>query len=427
MVGVAVVVGATAAALPLGSQRMAGARLALLLGAAAAFAWVLVAHAHHPFLSVRLVLGGTVLLLAVSVAVPPQGSADLWSYSAYGRLVAHDHRSPYRADPDDLAPTDPIGARVAPAWRATSSVYGPAFVALAAGGSELAGTSPTANRLFWQGLAAAAVLASLLLLARQGADAGALAFLGLNPAVALTMVNGGHNDALVGLGVLAGVALANGRRHSMAGAVLGVAALVKVVALLPLGAVAVWVWRRGDRWAAARTAAVGGGLVVAGYILAGGLTALHPLSSLAGAHSRASIWTLLGRLAPVLQAPLVAGCALAAVLGAVLLGRWRPPLALLVGAVAVISLVGAPYVLPWYAAAALPVLALHWRSPLAFVGSATAVGLAASYVGAPRLHDAFLRAAVHPLPAVAMPLFFAGSLIWVTARSRQRESPIPVP
>ncbi len=110
-----------------------------------------------------------------------------------------------------------------------------------------------------------------------------------------------------------------------------------------------------------------------------------------------------------------------------LLGRWRPPLALLVGAVTVISLIGAPYVLPWYAASALPVLALHWRSPVAFVGGATALGLAASYVGAPRLQDAFLRSAVHPLPAVAMPLFFAASLVWLMARSRQRETPIPVP
>lgn len=425
--GVLVVVGATAAALPLGSQAAAGARLALLAVAAVAFAGVLVAHARRPFLSVRAVVVGSAVLVGVAVAVPPQGSADLWSYAAYGRIVAHYHRSPYRTEPDDLAPADPIGARVSPAWRATPSVYGPAFVAVAAGGSKLAGSSPTANRLFWQGLAAVAVLASLVLLARQGAGAGALAFLGLNPAVALTVVNGGHNDALVGLGVLAGVMLAERRRPVPAGAALGLAALVKVVALLPLGAVAVWTWRRGDRRGATRTLGTGAGLVLLGYALAGGRAALRPLSALAGAHSRASAWTLLGRVVPVLETPAVAVCALVVVLGAVVLGRWRPPLALLVGAVVVISLVGAPYVLPWYAASALPVLALHWRSPVAFVGTATALGLAASYIGAPRLQDALLRTLVHPLPAVAMPLFFTASLVWLTAMSRQRAWPAPAP
>src|SRR5437667_45662 len=74
-------------------------------------------------------------------------------------------------------------------------------------------------------------------------SAAALALLALNPVVIVSVVNGGHNDALVGLGVLGGVLLAE-RRPLVAGLVLGAAALIKAAALLPLAVVAVWVWRR---------------------------------------------------------------------------------------------------------------------------------------------------------------------------------------
>jgi hypothetical protein len=402
---------AAALAMPLGSQRAAGVRLGLMLVAAASFALVLIIEARRPFLTVRGVLIGVVVTLAVAVAVPPQGSSDLWSYAAYGRTVAHYHRSPYRTDPDDVG-NDAITRRVAPAWEETPSVYGPVFVAVAASGSELAGSSPLANRLFFQGLAALAVLGALGLLARAGADPGALAFLGLNPVVALVVVNAGHNDALVGLGVLAGALLAARRRPVLAGVVLGMAALVKIVAVLPIAAVVVWAWRRGERspW----STAVGGlATVVLGYAVVGGKVALDPVLAMGGALSRASIWNLVGRVDPVLASPLLSGALVALLIGIVLDRASRAPLPSVCGTALLVYLLGSRYLLPWYLVWALPVLALRWRTSAATVASAAALGLAVSYVGAPHLRSPGLYAVLHPFYTWAMPVALASGLVWL--------------
>ncbi|MFN2606986.1 MAG: hypothetical protein ABR511_03675 [Acidimicrobiales bacterium] len=404
---------ATAAAVPLGSQARAGARLALLVVAAASFAGVLAAEARRPFLTRRAVLAGVLVTLAVAVAVPPQGSGDLWSYAAYGRIVAHYRRSPYRTVPDQVGP-DPITARVPTAWRGTPSVYGPVFVAVAATGSQVAGASPLGNRLYFQGLAAVAVLVGLALLAAGGWGPAALAFLGLNPVVAMVVVNGGHNDALVGLGVLAGVLVAVRRRPVLAGGVLGLTALVKVVAVLPVAALVVWAWRRGHArpW---RAAVAAGATVAIGYAVAGGRVAVAPVVAMGGALSRASVWSLLAHLDPALSAPVVAALIVAVVVAALLARASGAPLPLVGGGVLVVYLLAAPYVLPWYPAWALPVLAPGWRSRPSVLAAAASLGLAVSYVGAPRLRSADLRLLVHPIYAWAMPLALVAGLGWLVA------------
>ncbi|PZS19727.1 MAG: hypothetical protein DLM54_06480 [Acidimicrobiales bacterium] len=165
--------------------------------------------------------------------------------------------------------------------------------------------------------------------------------------------------------------------------------------------------------------AAGSTILGASYWLAGGRVALRPVLALGAAHSRASISTFAANVHPALGAPVFSALVVAAVALAVVLGPRRPPLPLLLGSVLVAYLAGTPYVLPWYVMWALPALALDWRSPVAAMGAVAALGLTVAYLGAPRLHDGFLRMVVHPVYAVALPLFFAASLAWLVARSRQ--------
>src|SRR5438552_752658 len=129
---------------------------------------------------------------------------------------------------------------MAPGWRPYGTVYGPVFTLASAQGMKAAGDSALRARLFFQLLAALAVAAAMALVWRRTRDAGAVAFVGLNPVLAVGVVNGGHNDVLVGLAVLAGVLVAMDDRPAMAGLLLGTGALVKVVVVLPVLALA---WR----------------------------------------------------------------------------------------------------------------------------------------------------------------------------------------
>ena len=107
----------------------------------------------------------------------------------------------------------------------------------------------------------------------------------------ISVVNGGHNDALVGLGILLATLLVTTRRLALAGTALGVAALIKVTALLAFPALAVWAaWRLG-RHAAARFSAAVGLVFGLGYVAAGP-GAFAALSGNRRLMSRASPWQI---------------------------------------------------------------------------------------------------------------------------------------
>ena len=116
-------------------------------------------------------------------------------------------------------PFDPAGSRVDD-WRFAVSVYGPAFT-LASYPLGLVGVS--AALWILKGVSALAVLAICALLARVAAVRGvrpatAVAFVGLNPLVLVHVVGGAYNDALMTLGVVAGIAAALAGREALAGA-----------------------------------------------------------------------------------------------------------------------------------------------------------------------------------------------------------------
>jgi len=400
----------SALAIPFANGANVGVFLGLFLSALAAHAVMLRIHARRPFLNRRWIMTGVAVLLAVAVAAPPEGSRDLWSYAMYGHIVAHYHRNPYQNQPENFA-SDPILNRVDPHWRETKSVYGPVFIGLAAAGSALAGRPAGNNRLVFQTMAALALLLCLFLLYKSGADAGTLAFLGLNPVVIVSIVNGGHNDLLVGAALLGGVLAVRNKRPILAGAVVGLGSLVKIVGILALPAVFIWLWRRQGRRAAIKGGAAGIITIAAGYLAAGGAVALSPLAKMTDQFTRASIWRALR--------PFVAGAhpvILPASLVLVLLisyfkGRaHEDALPILVTASVLVYLLAAPYVLPWYSGWALPVAALAWKSRTAWVAVLQSAGLLLVSIDRPALPQYWVHSVLQGASTVALPLFEAAAL-----------------
>ena len=365
----------TAASTIAGDAPPLAVRFLLVFASFASFGVLFVAPVRVAVLTKGRVVVVAGALLVVAVAVPPVGH-DLWSYAMYGRIVSAHHASPYTHIPADY-PKDPLLSLVG--WRHTPSVYGPAFVAVAAAGTSVTGGSELANRLFFQGIEALALAAAMVLVWRRTRDPAAIAFVGLNPAL-IAVVTDGNNDLLVGLAILAGALLVTDERPKAAGAVLAAGALVKIVALLPLAALLVWAWRR---WGAAKAlamAAVAGAILLAAYTVAGGTAALDPVVAAAGAStSRSSIWRLLD-IADGQRGTLSLALIAAIVAVVILLSLRTASAAWLAGAVLLAFLFAAQYVLPWYVAWGLPVLALVWRSRLAFLAALQAALLALAYV-----------------------------------------------
>lgn len=435
--GLAASAAGTAGVLVLGrSGTLAGALVALLL-ALVGYAAVLRA-AWAGAGSRRAVVATATALLALAVALPPWPSRDLHVYAMQGRILTTHGDNPYVQSPADY-PGDPVADRVAPAYRGSRAYYGPAFVAVSAAGASLAGTSALAGRLFFQGLAALAVLGTMALLARRTEGPGALAFLGLNPVLVSRGVNEAHADVLLGL-VLAVAVLLLRRRSVAAGACLGLAALVKVVAILPLAGAAAWAWRRRGKGAAVRVALAGGVTTLAGYAAAGGSAALAPLRSASDDVSRASIWTHLrtwvpGEATPRTEAPpevtAMAMVTVAVLAVALVAASWRDdtPERPVAGPLAAYLLAG-PYVVPWYPAGVLAPLAGRWRTGLALLVSAHSGLLGVAYLSAAGGGEPPVAAALAAywrwfLPAVEAVAVVAAGVVAVRSVRRSRRRPFP--
>jgi len=426
-----------------------GQAFPLLIVASAAFAFLLVMEARRSLLDPRLILWSSIVLIAIAVLVPPRESADVWSYAMYGRIVDHFHANPYRVSPLVFS-GDPWFWRVSVWWQDTRTVYGPAFTGVSALGMHLAGSSALLARLFFQLLTGASVVVALVLLYRRRVEPAALVFLGLSPVMVISVVNGAHNDALVGLAALGAVVALSRRWRVVAGVALGLAALVKLIALLPAAALIVWLWRREGRAAALRMGAVIGGLVGAGYLLIGGLTALAPLQEASRLVDRFSLWGPFGQPKPVsplgrghlgglLISPVpqqwltggirfVAMLLLAGVATLVLFGgssESRPSAG--AGAVVLAFVLVTSYIQPWYLAAILPLVALQWRSRLAFLAAGYSVLL---LLGDEWLTSGGLLKTVLRFPlSTAFPVFqllALGALVGL-AVSQLRQEPLHLP
>ncbi len=335
---------------------------------------VLVGHVHlvaverrDPILAPGYVAWATVVVAVGAVVITPFGSRDLFQYAMYGRMAAVHHLSPYSHAPAAV-PHDRFLAQLAPPWRGTRSVYGPAFTALSAVGARGFGSSPLLARLYFQAIAGTSLAAATWLLRRRGAPSSVLILVGLSPVLVAT-VNGGHNDVLVGFLALLGVDHFTRAKPGSGALMLAIACSVKLSAL-PVVAAVVVALMVARRWRVlARTSMIFIAVVAGGYAIAGGRAALEPLGSLGSMTSRVSAWRVLELLhgrSGAIGASLGGAAAGLVALGAlVIIGRFLrrgPPfetgaVAGLAVALGVLACFGSPYVLPWYPAAFLPLSA----------------------------------------------------------------------
>ncbi|MGZ4753326.1 MAG: glycosyltransferase 87 family protein [Acidimicrobiia bacterium] len=331
---------------------------------------------------VRVIVIAIGALMLLAVALAPAESRDLWAYQMYGRTLWFHGVSPYTHPPHDF-PHDPFLHLMSHGWRRTPAVYGPVFLAFAALGSGIAGSSVVVARLFHQVGAALAVSVALRLIWQRTHSPAAVMLLGMNALVIVTVINGGHNDALVGLGVLGSVVLAEKRSVTAAGLVLGLAALIKVTALLALPALAIWTLYRFGSRAASYLAGTTIGSVILGNAIVG-TAAITALGSNRRLISRASPWQAPASLFGIYGHHPFAGLSrsdwlavfgvgsLALVSALALATAWRRRRDREPGAVVAWALtaylVAGIYVLPWYCVWMLPTMCLvRRRATLAYV------------------------------------------------------------
>jgi hypothetical protein len=303
---------------------------------------------------------GITLLFAVST--PSHQSGDVNSYVMYGRIVTVHHSNPFSAYPMHFE-GDPMRRYVGQIWQRTPDIYGLGFTVVMAALSPVIGTSSFLVHFSYQLIAAAAVGAMLWLLWKRTRNPAVLAFVGLHPLLAVSVVNGGHPDALMALGVLAGVMLAIDRRPVLAGVAFAFAASVNFTALVGAFVLCVWAFRRWNRGEVVKFAAIVGVFGALPYLLAAGwLQNAHTHSQLI---SRQSVWNAIGNFVSngdLLRslssngATVIAG-ALIVVIAIRHTSKGTPELAVAAGLAS--FLVASSWVMPWYAFTALPLLALR--------------------------------------------------------------------
>jgi Glycosyltransferase family 87 len=202
-----------------------GYRAALWVAFAAYLGVVLCA----PALGRRTIRWATVAAVLAFALAPPLLSLDVFSYLSYARLGVLHGLNPY-----DFAPAaihDAAAARVQD-FRDATTVYGPLFTLVS---YPLGLIGVPAGLWAMKALAAACVLGIAGLVARLATSRGlaaapAAAFVALNPLVLVDVVGGAHNDALMMLGLAAGVALVLGAREASGGVAMVAAAAVKLPA-----------------------------------------------------------------------------------------------------------------------------------------------------------------------------------------------------
>jgi alpha-1,6-mannosyltransferase len=339
----------------------------LLAGCGAALAIDLARREHHAPSAARPFACIIAALFLVAIASPPHVPNDIRSYVADGRMVVHYHLSPYRVRPSALAP-DPAFARV----RDATAPYGPLFIGATAAASIFARTG-VPERILYQAGAALAIGAALLLVWRSRRSTAALVLVGLHPAIAAVIVNGGHNDAFVGLALLAAVIATERRRYLGAGGIVAAAMLIKVTAGLALVPLAVWAFTRDGRRAVAGVIAPTLVIVVpATFAIRGMFSAMR--DSDMGLVTRTSLWNLYPLRAPLARS---LGDGAVTQLSLIVIGvavvvvslRRTMPAERVLGAVTA-WLVLSAYVMPWYTVWALPLAARDPRRPLARVVAA---------------------------------------------------------
>jgi alpha-1,6-mannosyltransferase len=374
-------------------------------------------------LSVKLVGAAVALQTLVALARPPAATEDLWWYAIYGRILAVYHASPYTHYAAQY-PHDPLLALVGHTWRHTPSVYGPAFTAVSGLASSVLHTSFLETRLFYQGLAAAALATACVIVWRRTRSADAIAFFALSPFTALYLVNGGRNDILVGVALLGAVVLATRGHSTAAGVVGGLGALVKLTGMVGVVAIVVALAVRGQRRDARRVGIAAALTVVGAYVVAGTSAILTPMDTAGALYSRESVWRLLPLFGRELPATNVALGLLGGVVCWVLLRSARSGPEIAVPATLTALTLGAAYTLSGYVGWALPTAALQHRGRVARIAALQGVVLVMAYEIVRQPIRGQFGAALHQFAVVAGPIAVLGLLVALVVTTSGR-SPAP--
>ncbi len=246
---------------------LAGVSVAALIGA-----WLLLGRAVGLGARAPVVFLVAALWALPLLAGPPLFSPDAYHYAAIGSAIQHDV-DPFVDGP--AAAGDVEGTRGAePFWDRTPTPYSPPFVVLLAWISSLADEDLHTVLVVLRVLT---VLGWVLLgglvvrLARRcGVDPAHAAWLAVaNPLLLVHAVSGLHNDALMTVLAVAGLAAALARRPYLGVALLVAAACVKVTALALIPVVVLSAaWRMPTRPAQLRVLAGTAALGAGGFALA---------------------------------------------------------------------------------------------------------------------------------------------------------------
>jgi hypothetical protein len=203
------------------------------------FAAYLAVLAAAPRLGRRIVWGAILFAVTAFAVAPVLLSHDVYSYLDYARLGVVHGLDPY-VQPPLAAPGDPAFAHVT--WVETTSAYGPLFTLAT---YPLAWLPVGLAVAVLKAVAALSVLALAAVVSRLAAWRGAdplraAAFVALNPLVLVHVAGGAHNDGLMMLAAMLGVAAVLSAREAAGGAALLAAGAIKSSAffVLPFALVA---------------------------------------------------------------------------------------------------------------------------------------------------------------------------------------------
>ena len=320
-------------------------------------------------LSPRLLWSVIALLVLAFALAPPLLSQDAFSYIAHARVGAEHGLNPYVVAPIEVH-GDPVLKYVGFGWRYEVSAYGPLFT-LASYPLGLVGVPAALWTL--KGLAAASVLALAAICAKLAPARGidpraAAAFVALNPLVLVHVVGGAHNDALMMVLVMLGVAGVLALREAGAGAALVGAATVKVSAAFVAPFALVGAQRRGTLLAGAAVALA---VCAAASVAAFGSHALDAVGLVGENQATTSHYSVPATLSRILgldagAVRLLALLAYGASLAYLLRWSWRGGDWLQAAGWAALGLLLATgWLLPWYLIWALPLAALARHRGLA--------------------------------------------------------------
>ncbi len=164
---------------------------------------------------VRLLIGASVLVIAVLTVLPPVGSTDSLDYMAFGRIVALGH-SPYVMVPRDLRLAhDAVSVSIPWEWAKVTTPYGPAATVEQFVAAKLGGAS-AARIVFWLKVAnavafgAVAFTADRLLRSDPAARLRAHLLWTINPLLIWQLIAATHLDVLATAAGLLGLVIAGG-------------------------------------------------------------------------------------------------------------------------------------------------------------------------------------------------------------------------